>query len=87
MTAKAGAGEGTGVISGVCFIDSEPPLQVGDRDFALDLHLFNRSLNALVGFEWKLDEFQSALLGQRAFSLEAVDRDARKPHEGPSIEV
>ena len=34
-----------------CYVGSEFPVQVGGRDFALDLLLFRRGLNALVAFE------------------------------------
>src|SRR5262249_54414628 len=34
-----------------CFIGPEYPVQVGGRDFAIDLLFFNRALNALVAFE------------------------------------
>jgi predicted nuclease of restriction endonuclease-like (RecB) superfamily len=34
-----------------CFVGSEYPLQVGDRDFALDLLFFHRGLNCLVAIE------------------------------------
>ncbi len=70
-----------------CFVGSQYPLQVGGRDFALDLLFFNRALNCLVAFELKIDEFQPGHLGQLEFYLEALDRDVRKPHEGPSIGV
>jgi hypothetical protein len=53
----------------------------------IDLLFFNRALNCLVTFELKIEEFQPAHLGQLEFYLEALDRDARKPHEGPSIGV
>lgn len=70
-----------------CFIGSEVPLQVGGRDFALDLLFFHRALNSLVAVELKIGEFQPEHLGKLEFYLEALDRDARKPHEGPSIGV
>jgi predicted nuclease of restriction endonuclease-like (RecB) superfamily len=70
-----------------CFVGSQYPLQVGGRDFAVDLLFFNRALNALVAFELKIDEFQPSHLGQLEFYLEALDRDVRKPHERPSIGV
>ena len=70
-----------------CFVGSQYPLQVGGRDFAIDLLFFNRALNALVAFELKIDEFQPSHLGQLEFYLEALDRDVRKPHERPSIGV
>jgi predicted nuclease of restriction endonuclease-like (RecB) superfamily len=70
-----------------CFIGSQYVLQVGGRDFVLDLLFFNRELNCLVVFELKIDQFQPAHLGQLEFYLEALDRDVRKPHEHPSIGV
>jgi predicted nuclease of restriction endonuclease-like (RecB) superfamily len=68
-----------------CFAGSEVPLQVGGRDFALDLLFFHRSLSCLVAVELKIGEFQPEHLGKLEFYLEALDRDVRKPHEGPSI--
>lgn len=70
-----------------CFIGSEVPLQVGGRDFSHDMLFFHRELNCLVAIELKIDEFQPEHLGKLEFYLEALDRDVRKPHEGPSIGV
>jgi predicted nuclease of restriction endonuclease-like (RecB) superfamily len=70
-----------------CFVGSEYRLQVGGRDFFLDLLFFNRALNALVDIELKVEEFQPEHLGKLEFCLEALDRDVRKPHERPSIGV
>ncbi len=70
-----------------CFVGSEFPLQVGKRDFALDLLFFHRGLNCLVAIELKVDRFEPAHLGQLSFYLEALDRDVKKPHEQPAIGV
>lgn len=70
-----------------CFIGSEFPVQVGTRDFALDLLFFHRGLNCLVAFELKVTEFEPEYLGKLSFYLEALDRDIRKEHERPSIGV
>ena len=70
-----------------CFVGSEYPLQVGNRDFALDLLFFHRGLNCLVAIELKVSEFEPEFLGKLDFYLEALDRDVRKPHEQPSIGV
>jgi len=70
-----------------CFIGSEVPIQVGGRDFALDLLFFHRGLSCLVAFELKIEEFQPEHLGKLDFYLEALDRDVRKPNERPSIGV
>lgn len=68
-----------------CFIGSQYPLQVGGRDFALDLLFFHRGLNALVAIELKIGRFEPEHLGKLGFYLEALDRDVKKPHENPAI--
>lgn len=70
-----------------CFVGSEYPVQVGNRDFAIDLVFFHRGLCCLVAFELKVGEFEPAHLGQLSFYLEALDRDVKKPHERPSIGI
>ncbi|MBN9231999.1 MAG: hypothetical protein BGO90_04980 [Legionella sp. 40-6] len=70
-----------------CFVGTEFPLQVGGRDFALDLLFFHRGLNCLVAFELKVGRFEPEYLGKLSFYLEALDRDVKKPHENPAIGV
>ena len=70
-----------------CFVGSEYPVQVGKRDFELDLLFFHRGLNCLCAIELKVGRFEPEHLGKLNFYLEALDRDVRKPHEGPSIGV
>jgi predicted nuclease of restriction endonuclease-like (RecB) superfamily len=41
-----------------CFVGSEYPLQIGGRDFALDLLFFHRGLNYLVVIELKVGRFE-----------------------------
>lgn len=62
-------------------------LQVGGRDFKLDLLLYHRELRCLMDFELKIDEFQHKYLSKLEFYLEALDGDVRKPYERPSIGV
>lgn len=70
-----------------CFVGSHYPVQVGGRDFELDLLFFHRGLTCLVAFELKIEEFQPEHMGKLEFYLEALDRDVKKPHEQPSIGV
>ncbi len=70
-----------------CFVGSEYPVQVGKRDFALDLLFFHRGLNCLCAIELKVGRFEPEHLGKLEFYLEALDRDERKAHEGPSIGI
>lgn len=70
-----------------CFVGTEFPVQVGGRDFALDLLFFHRGLNCLVAIELKVGRFEPEYLGKLAFYLEALDRDVKKSHENPAIGV
>ena len=69
------------------FVGEQYVLQVGGRDFRLDLLFFHRELQCLVAFDLKIEEFQPEHLGKLEFYLEALDRDVRKAHERPSIGV
>lgn len=70
-----------------CFVGSQYPVQVGGRDFALDLLFFHRGLSSLVAIELKVGRFEPEYLGKLNFYLEALDRNVKKPHEQPSIGV
>ncbi|PUA47572.1 DUF1016 domain-containing protein [Pseudomonas protegens] len=70
-----------------CFVASGYPLQVGGRDFVLDLLLFHRGLNCLVAVELKVGRFEPEYLGKLGFYLKALDRQVRKPHEKPALGV
>jgi len=69
------------------FVGEQYLLQVGGKDFRLDLLFYHRVLQCLVAFDLKIEEFQPEHLGKLEFYLEALDRDVRKPHERPSIGV
>lgn len=69
------------------FVGEEYKVQVGNRDFFIDLLFYHRGLSCLVAFELKIDSFQPEYLGKINFYLEALDRDYKKPNENPSIGV
>lgn len=68
-------------------IGEEYTVQVGMKDFRIDLLMHHRGLNCLVAIELKATEFKPAYLGQLQFYLEALDKDIKKPHENPSIGI
>jgi len=72
---------------GFAFVGEKVRIQVGNRDFELDLLFYHRDLQCLVAFELKTGQFEPAHLGQLSFYLEALDRDRKRPHENPSIGV
>lgn len=70
-----------------CYMGSEVPIQVGGRDFSLDLLFYHRGLQCLVAIELKVGRFEPEYLGKLSFYLEALDRDFRKQNEQASIGV
>lgn len=70
-----------------CFMGQEYKVQVGNKDFKIDLLFYHRSLRCLVAFELKTEEFSPSHLGQLEFYLEALDRNIKKESENPSIGV
>lgn len=58
------------------FVGERYRLQVGGRDFFVDLLFYHRGLTCLVAFELKVEQFEPADLGQLEFYLEALDREA-----------
>jgi len=69
------------------FVGEQYLLQVGGKDFRLDLLFYHRALQCLVAFDLKIDEFRPDYLGKMEFYLDALDRNVKKPHERPSIGV
>lgn len=67
------------------FVGEEYRIQVGNKDFHVDLLFYNRELSCLVAIELKVTDFKPEHLGQLEFYLEALDRDVRKPKENPSV--
>lgn len=69
------------------FVGQEYRIQVGDRDFFIDLLFYNRAYSCLVAFELKIGEFEPEYLSKMNFYLEALDRQERKENENPSIGI
>ena len=67
------------------FVGEEYRVQVGNRDFYIDLLFSNRELCCLVAIELKIGEFEPEHLGKMEFYLEALDRDVKKKSENPSV--
>ena len=67
------------------FIDEEYRVQVGGRDYKIDLLFFHRGLQCLVAFELKIGEFMPEYISKMDFYLEALDRHKKKDKESPSV--
>lgn len=67
------------------FINEEYKVQVGGEDYSIDLLFFHRGLQCLVAFELKIGRFKPEYVSKMDFYLEALDRQAKKEHENPSV--
>ncbi|MBQ7240027.1 MAG: DUF1016 family protein [Bacilli bacterium] len=72
---------------GFTFLGDEYRVQVGNRDYYIDLLFYNRELSCLVAFELKLGEFIPEYIGKMNLYLEALDRNVKKENENPSVGV
>lgn len=68
-------------------IGEEFTVQVGMKDFRIDMLMHHRGLNCLVAIELKITEFRPEHIGQMQFYLEALDRNVKKDHENPSVGI
>jgi len=69
------------------FVGEEYRVQVGTKDFFVDLLFYHRDLQCLVAFDLKITDFKPEYLGKMEFYLESLDRDIKKEHEKPSVGV
>ena len=69
------------------FIGQEYKVEVGGRDFFIDLLFFHRGLSCLVAFELKIGRFEPEYVSKMGFYLEALDRQIKKDTENPSVGV
>ena len=69
------------------FVGSQYRVQVGDREFFIDLLLFHRRLRSLVALELKIGEFEPEFVGKMQFYLSVLDETVRLTDEQPSIGI
>ena len=67
------------------FLGSQYRLEVGGKEYFIDLLLFHRGLKALVAVELKAGEFKPEYVGKMQFYLAALDDLVRGEGENPSI--
>ncbi len=69
------------------FIGQEYKIEIGNRDFFIDLLFLHRGLQCLVAFELKIGQFEPEYISKMNFYLEALDRQYKKENENPSVGV
>jgi len=69
------------------FIGSQYRLEVGGKEYFIDLLLFHRRLRSLIAVELKIGEFQPEQIGKMQFYLAVLDDTCRMVGENPSIGI
>jgi predicted nuclease of restriction endonuclease-like (RecB) superfamily len=72
---------------GFAFIGRQYPLQVGEKDYRLDLLFYHIRLRCFVVIDLKVIEFEPEFAGKMNFYLSVVDDQIKKPEDQPSIGI
>lgn len=73
--------------AGFAFVGRQKGLQVGERDFFLDLLFYHTKLHCYVVIELKTGEFEPEYAGKLNFYLKAVDEQLRGEKDESSIGI
>ncbi|MGQ0710287.1 MAG: PDDEXK nuclease domain-containing protein [Rhodoferax sp.] len=71
--------------AGFAYMGRQVPLQVGEREFFLDLLFYHAHLHCYVVVELKTVDFEPEFAGKLNFYLKAVDEQLRGQGDAPSI--
>ncbi len=71
--------------AGFAYLGRQVPLQVGEREFFLDLLFYHVRLHCYVVVELKTVDFEPEFAGKLNFYLKAVDEKLRSTQDAPSI--
>lgn len=69
------------------FVGNQHRLEVGGKEYFIDLLLFHRRLRCLVAIELKIGSFEPEHKGKMEFYLEALDTQERMEGETPPIGI
>jgi len=71
--------------AGFAFVGRQVLVEVGDKDFYIDLLFYHLKLRCYVVVELKAGEFQPEYAGKLNFYLSAVDSQLKHPGDNPSL--
>jgi predicted nuclease of restriction endonuclease-like (RecB) superfamily len=72
---------------GFTFIGNQYRLEYNQKEYLVDMLLYNRSLRCLVALELKIGSFKPEYAGKMNFYLGLLDRIEKQPEENPSIGI
>ncbi|MBN2065096.1 MAG: DUF1016 family protein [Sedimentisphaerales bacterium] len=73
--------------AGFAYMGKQVQLQVGQRDFFLDLLFYHTRLHCYVVIELKVTEFEPEYAGKLNFYIKAVDEQLRSKEDKPTIGI
>ena len=73
--------------AGFAYLGKQVPLQVGERDFFVDLLLYHVQLHCYVVIELKVVEFEPEHVGKLNFYIKAIDQQLRQKNDNPTIGI
>ena len=72
---------------GFTFIGNQYRIEFNQKDYFIDLLLYNRNLRSLIAFELKIGSFKPETIGKMNFYLGLLDRFEKQENENPSIGI
>ena len=69
------------------FISSQYRLEIGEKEYKIDLLLFHRKLRCLVAIDLKIGDFTPEMAGKMQFYLSILNDTVREEGENPSIGI
>ena len=73
--------------NGFAFVGRQYHLEVGNKDYYIDLLFYNLKVKSYVVVELKTSEFKSEYAGQLNFYLSAVDKYLKSEDDNPSFGI
>ena len=73
--------------AGFAYMGKQVPLQVGEREFYIDLLFYHARLHCYVVIELKAGDFEPEYAGKLNFYIKAVDEQFRKESDEPTIGI
>ena len=73
--------------AGFAYIGKQRPLQVGEREFFIDLLFYHTRLHCYIVIELKTGDFEPEHAGKLNFYLKAVDQQLKSDRDEPSIGI
>lgn len=73
--------------NGFAFVGKQKLLQVGERDFYLDLLFYHTKLHCYIVIELKTGEFQPEYAGKLNFYINALDAQIKTSDDKPTIGI